>query len=101
MAVDATVAAPRLTVAEMVSRLEAGVREVQDGEGWRAYLAAMSRFHQYSTVAVGYSKSGNARVGRGDRRGAISPPGAPWVFSGVSGGVSVQGSRRRSLPEGA
>ena len=48
MAVDAVAAAPRLTVAELVSRLEAGVREVQDGEGWRAYLASMSRFHQYS-----------------------------------------------------
>jgi hypothetical protein len=47
MAMDAAVAAPRLTVAELVSRLEAGVREVQDGGGWRAYLAAMSRFHQY------------------------------------------------------
>ena len=48
MAVDAAVAGTRLTVAELVSRLEAGVREVQGGEGWRAYLAAMSRFHQYS-----------------------------------------------------
>ena len=49
MAVDVVASVPRLTVAELVARLEAGVREVQDGEGWRAYLAAMSRFHQYST----------------------------------------------------
>ena len=50
MAVDAVVSvgAARTTVAELVARLEAGVREVQNGEGWRAYLAAMSRFHQYA-----------------------------------------------------
>jgi len=50
MTVDATVSvgATRTTVAELVARLEAGVRDVQDGERWRAYLAAMSRFHQYA-----------------------------------------------------
>ena len=39
---------PKVTVMDLVAKLEAGVREVQDGEAWRAYLAAQARFHQYS-----------------------------------------------------
>ncbi len=48
MAVTTTDSAAKVTVADLVARLEAGVRDVQDGEAWRAYLAAMSKFHQYS-----------------------------------------------------
>ena len=44
----ATAEDPKVTVVDLVAKLEAGVREVQDGEGWRAYLAAQARFHHYS-----------------------------------------------------
>ena len=37
-----------VTVAELVARLEAGVATVASSEGWREYLAAQARFHQYS-----------------------------------------------------
>ena len=71
----------RVTVADLVAKLEAGVREVQDGEGWRAYLAAMGRLHQYSagnlwlilaqmptaTTVCGFH--GWLRLGRHVRRG--------------------------------
>ena len=40
--------APKVTVADLVAKLESGVREVQDGDGWRTYLAAQARFHSYS-----------------------------------------------------
>ena len=74
MTMAATVtAAPALTVTDLLRRLEEGVAAVQDSASWAHYLAAMARLHSYSTVAVGYSKSGNARVGRGDRRGAYRP----------------------------
>ena len=57
MAVATTTAeAPRVTVADLVARLEAGVADVATSEGWRAYLAAQAKFHQYSTGAVRYSK---------------------------------------------
>ena len=37
-----------VTVADLVAKLEAGVAEVATSEGWRAYLAAQAKFHQYS-----------------------------------------------------
>ena len=40
--------APKVTVADLVARLEQGVQDVTTSEGWRAYLAAQAKFHQYS-----------------------------------------------------
>ena len=37
-----------VTVADLVAKLEAGVAEVTTSDGWRAYLAAQTKFHQYS-----------------------------------------------------
>lgn len=34
--------------AELVERLELGVQEVMSSDGWRRYLTAQARFHQYS-----------------------------------------------------
>ena len=37
-----------VTVADLVAKLESGVAEVTTSDGWRAYLAAQAKFHQYS-----------------------------------------------------
>ena len=47
MAVTTTDGA-RVTVAELVARLEAGVQGVTTSDGWRAYLAAQAKFYHYS-----------------------------------------------------
>lgn len=38
----------RATVAELLQRLEEGVRGLTDSDSWRSYLRAQARFHQYS-----------------------------------------------------
>ncbi len=38
--------------AELVQRLELGVQEIMSSDGWRRYLAAQARFHQYSAGNV-------------------------------------------------
>ena len=48
VAVVATTAVGTVTVADLVAKLEAGVAEVATSDGWRAYLAAQAKFHQYS-----------------------------------------------------
>ena len=49
MTMAATVtAAPSLTVADLLRRLEEGVAAVQDSASWTHYLAAMARLHSYS-----------------------------------------------------
>ena len=38
----------RIDAAELLKRLEDGVRSVMSSEGWRSFLAAQARFHTYS-----------------------------------------------------
>ena len=40
--------APRVTVADLVAKLEAGVASVASSEGWREYLAMQAKLHTYS-----------------------------------------------------
>ena len=48
MATTTTDGAAKVTVADLVARLEAGVASVASSEGWREYLALQAKLHQYS-----------------------------------------------------
>lgn len=63
--------APKVTVADLVGRLEAGVKGVTTSDGWRQYLALQAKLPRYSL--------GNTFLVLAQRADATAVGGVPTV----------------------